>query len=130
MGRKRLRRVRRVRAVWPVPDRSDLPPNVSEFMRIFDDSGSGCTVDASEGGTVWTIRDPLGNSVMTFASGPAADQPPQDAGDMCMNLKALWGDPEFRRQLESGLVDLYGRPTHPEGRNFFAEYHQGHDHEH
>ena len=102
------------------------------FIRIFDDAGSGATVAPSEGGQVWTIRDRNGNPAMGFRSGPAAAEvgPPEGLGESCMDLSVLWADPEFRRHLESGLVDLYGRPTHPEGRDFFAEHHaaSGHDH--
>jgi hypothetical protein len=114
----------------PLSDRADLPPDVAQFMRILDDARPGFTVDSSDGGTVWTIRDPEGSPGMVFRSGPAADDDrlPQGVGSQCMNLGVLWADPEFTRQLDSGLVDIYGRPLHPEGRDFFSEHHQGHEH--
>jgi hypothetical protein len=98
-------------------------------MRVFDEAGLGFTVVPSEGGMVWTIRDPSGNTAMEFRSGSAAsgDRPPED-GDQCVNLRSLWADPEFRRQLDSGLVDSYGRPVDPEGRDFFSEHHRDHEH--
>jgi hypothetical protein len=125
MGRRRVKRTRRVRPLKPLPGRADLPPDVAEFMRILDDGGSGYTADASDGGLVWTIRDPGGNPVMEFSSGRAAADGRVLAGlgDQCLDLGALWGDPEFNRQLDSGLVDIYGRPLHPEGRDFFSEHH-------
>jgi hypothetical protein len=123
--------MRRTQSAAPLPDRSDLPPDIAAIAGIFDRAGSNVTVEPSDGGRVWTILSPDGIPVMAFdLPGQADGRPPTHRDEMCMDLGALWRDPEYRRQRESGLVDVYGRPTHPEGRDFFSEAHQGHDHEH
>ena len=128
MGRKR-QRVRRSRSVESFSDRADLPPDVAEFMAIFDASGPGWTAVPGDGGTLWSILTPGGDVAMEFASA-SPNRPAQscDHGAPCMKLAALWADPEFCRQADAGLVDVYGRPLHPECRDFFAEQHQAHDH--
>jgi hypothetical protein len=123
--------MRRTRAAASLPDRSDLPPEIAAIARIFDRAGRNVTVEPSDGGRVWTILGPDGIPLVSFdLPGQTDDGPPTHRDDMCMDLGALWRDPEYRRQRESGLVDVYGRPTHPEGRDFFSEAHRGHDHEH
>ena len=117
----------------PLGSRADLPPSVAEFMAIFDDMDEGFTVGPSEGGTVWTIRDRDGAVAMEFGSGPTARDRPLPPGTCgpYMDVGKLWADPEFQRQRDAGLVDTYGRPLHPEGRDFFSQYHNhvhGHDH--
>ena len=130
MARMRLKRRQRVRPTGPLPDRSDLPPAVAEFMRIFDAAGAGFVVGSSGDGLSWTVWDPEGNPVMAFGSGPVVigGRSLEGLGGACMDVSALWADPEFRRQRDAGLVDVLGRPTHPEGRDFFSEAHHGHEH--
>lgn len=65
-----------------------------------------------------------------------SDSPPaNDVGasistpeDSCLNFSAMSAEPEYRRQLAAGLIDVYGRPLRPEGRDFFSEYHRDHEH--
>ena len=136
-ARKRQRKSeqqRKVRRSGPLGPEADLPPDVAEFLTLMNEADDGYTAESSEGGMVWTIRDADGNVAMEFRTGPAAERetPPEELGlgPACMNLGALWDDPEFRRQLDAGLVNSYGQPQHPEGRDFFSEHHAAHDHDH
>ena len=115
----------------PMPDRLDLPPGIGAIARLFDRAGMAVTVEPSDGGRVWTILGPDGKPLISFdLPGLGDGRPAKHRDDMCMDLGALWRDPEYRRQYESGLVDVYGRPTHPKGRDFFSEAHRDHGHEH
>lgn len=128
MGRRRSKRTRRARSADPLPDRSDLPPDVAEFMRSFDVRGFRFDAEPVGDGT-WRLVDAAGNTLLGFGFGsnPPSRTAPEGS---CMDLTGLWADPEYQRQRASGLVDVYGRPLHPEARDFFSEYHGGNDHEH
>lgn len=128
MGRRRSKRSRRVRSADPLPDRSNLPPDVAEFMRSFDVRGFRFDAVPVGDGT-WRLVDAAGNPLLGFGFGSeAASRMAPEGG--CMDLAGLWADPEYRRQRVSGLVDVYGRPLHPEARDFFSEYHSESDHGH
>lgn len=123
MGRKRSKRTRRLRSAGPLPDRSDLPADVAEFMRSFDVRGFRFDAEPVGDGT-WRLVDAAGNSLLGFGFGSDATSRTAPEGS-CMGLTAMWADPEYQRHRVLGLVDVCGGPLHPEARDFFSEYHGG-----